>query len=161
MKSLLLVRHAKSSWDFDTTDFDRPLNHRGEKDAPAMAKKIKLNGVAIDAFVSSPAKRAVTTARHFAEVYGAKNSVTEVPYLYEPMMESFSIVIENLKDENNAVAIFSHNPGITHFVNSLTSTQIPDMPTCATFAIKVDVESWKDFAEGKKEFWFMDYPKAG
>ena len=72
MKSLLLIRHAKSSWDLDVDDFDRPLNHRGQNDAPKMAQRLKKKEIKIDCFISSPAKRAITTAAHFAAVYDKK-----------------------------------------------------------------------------------------
>lgn len=162
MKSLLLIRHAKSSWDFDVDDFDRSLNPRGHKDAPEMASRLIQKNIAIDRFISSPAKRAITTATYFANAYGIlENQIVQVPTLYDPTVEAFLNAITNLDDALNTVAIFSHNPTITAFANSLTNAQIDDMPTCAIFSIKTNIEHWKGFAEGKKEFWFFDYPKAG
>ena len=162
MKSLLLIRHAKSSWDIDADDFDRSLNPRGHKDAPEMANRLIHKKIAIDRFISSPAKRAITTAGYFANAYNvAENEIVQVPTLYEPTIEAFLKAITNIDDALSNIAIFSHNPTITAFANSLTNAQIDDMPTCAIFAIKADIEHWKDFADGKKEFWFFDYPKAG
>jgi phosphohistidine phosphatase len=162
MKSLLLIRHAKSSWDFNVDDFERPLNERGNKNAPEMAKRLSKKDVKIDAFVSSPAKRALSTATYFAEEYGKKvKNIIIVPALYNAAAESFYTAIEDLDDDDKTVAIFSHNPGISEFANSLTDTRIDDMPTCAVFAVKVDIKKWKDFREAKKDFWFFDYPKAG
>jgi phosphohistidine phosphatase len=162
MKSLLLIRHAKSSWDFNVEDFERPLNERGNKNAPEMAKRLLKKDVKIDAFVSSPAKRALATAAYFAEEYGKKvKNIIIVPALYNAAAESFYTGIEDLDNDDKTVAIFSHNPGITEFANSLTDTRIDDMPTCAVFALKVDIKKWKDFREAKKEIWFFDYPKAG
>lgn len=162
MKSLLLIRHAKSSWDIDADDFDRSLNHRGHKDAPEMANRLIHKKITIDLFISSPAKRAITTAGYFANAYNVEeNQIVQVPTLYEPTIEAFVKTITNLEDAIHTAAIFSHNPTITAFANSLTHAKIDDMPTCAIFAIKADIEHWKDFAEGKKEFWFFDYPKAG
>ena len=161
MKSVLLIRHAKSSWDFDVEDFDRPLNHRGMTDAPAMAKRLLKKDLKIDAFVSSPAKRAFTTAVFFAEAYDEKKkNIIVVPSLYEASVGDFFNAIEELDKELKTIAIFSHNPGITAFANKLTSTTIDDMPTCAVFAVKADIKKWPDFAEAKKDFWFFDYPKA-
>jgi phosphohistidine phosphatase len=161
MKSLLFVRHAKSSWDLDVDDFDRPLNSRGQTDAPAMAKRLVKKEINIDCFVSSPAKRALTTAAFFAEAFGkdSKNILT-VPSLYDPTTGAFYNAIETLDDNLKTVAIFSHNPAITDFVNQLTSFKIDDMPTCAVFAVKADMNEWKEFAQIQKEFWFFDYPKA-
>jgi phosphohistidine phosphatase len=67
--------------------------------------------------------------------------------------------MSKLEDSVDTVAVFAHNPGITLFVNELTHTKIDDMPTCGIFAIQADISSWKDFEEGKKAFWFFDYPK--
>jgi phosphohistidine phosphatase len=137
MKAILICRHAKSSWDFDLDDFDRPLNHRGEKDAPDMAKRLLKRDIKIDAFVSSPAKRALTTATYFAEAYDVKQKkIIVIRELYEPTVLAFFNAIENLEDDFKTIALFSHNPGITEFANKLTSTRIDDMPTCAVFGIK-------------------------
>lgn len=161
MKSLLLVRHAKSSWDFNVDDFDRPLNHRGENDAPEMAKRLRKKDVEIDAFVSSPALRALTTAKIFADAYDIKaKHILTIPGLYEPTKDAFVEAVEGLDDESKTVAIFSHNPGITDFANSLTNTRIDDMPTCAIFAVKAKIKHWSEFSAAVKEFWFFDYPKA-
>lgn len=161
MKSLILVRHAKSSWDFDVEDVDRPLNHRGLADAPAMAERLVKKEIKIDAFISSPAKRATGTAAFFAEAYGQKfQDIITIPELYEATAIVFQKVVENLQDEYENVALFSHNPGITDFVNILTSVKTDDMPTCSVFAVKANAENWRAFADAAKEFWFFDCPKA-
>ena len=161
MKQILLVRHAKSSWDDPSlSDFDRPLNDRGENDAPIMAKKMKERKIKLDALITSPAKRAKQTCKYFAkELDIRKKKIVEVEELYEAGPDNFYNVIENLKNKWDRVAIFSHNPGVSSFANFLTDTHIDDMPTCAVFAIKADLKKWKDFREAKKEFWFFDYPK--
>ena len=90
MKALLLIRHAKSSWDLDVDDFDRELNPRGKKDAPEMAKRLIKKEIDIEFFVSSPAKRAITTAAFFAEVYHQKTkNILPVSSLYEPTIPAF------------------------------------------------------------------------
>ena len=162
MKTLLLVRHAKSSWDDPSmNDIDRPLNDRGKNDAPEMAKRLAGKKIKIDAMVSSPAKRAKQTCKHFAKEFDLKKKDIMIePGLYEAGPENFYEVMEGLKNKWDAVVIFSHNPGITYFANSLTETHIDDMPTCSMFAIKIDIDKWKDFKTAKKEFWFFDYPKA-
>jgi phosphohistidine phosphatase len=161
VKHLLLVRHAKSSWDDPSmADVDRPLNDRGETDAPIMAKRLEDKKIKLEVLVTSPAKRAKQTCKYFAKGLDIKKKkIVEEQELYEAGPENFYHVIESFKNKWDDVAIFSHNPGITSFVNSLTDTHIDDMPTCAVFAIKADVEKWKDFREAKKEFWFFDYPK--
>ncbi len=161
MKHLLLIRHAKSSWDPSVpTDFDRGLNNRGLRDAPAMAKRLLKREKDIDAFVSSPANRALLTATYFAEAYDIKpKHIITVPSLYEASVPVFYSVVEELDNDLKAVAIFSHNPGITDFVNELTETRIDNMPTCGIFAVKVDTKKWADFRSAEKKFWFFDYPK--
>jgi phosphohistidine phosphatase len=161
MKNLLIIRHAKSSWDYITQqDFDRPLNERGNRDAPVMAKRLLKRDINIDAFLSSPANRALSTATYFAEAYEKKlKHITQVESLYHAEVNVFYKVVSELDDDLKTVAIFSHNPGITEFVNSLTTSRIDNMPTCGVFAVKADIKKWKDFRDEKKEFWFFDYPK--
>ena len=161
MKHLLIIRHAKSSWDFlDMDDFDRPLNERGNNDAPKMARRLIKKDITIDAFVSSPAKRALTTASIFAGAYDVKQKhIIQVPSLYEASSSEFYNVVASLDNSFKTVAIFSHNPGITDFANTLTKVRLDNIPTCGIFAIKVDLKSWGDFAGAEKEFWFFDYPK--
>ena len=161
MKTLLLIRHAKSSWDdISLSDFDRPLNDRGKKDAPMMARRLSDKKIKIDSFVSSPAKRAKRTAVFFAKEFGIdENQIVFKTELYSAPKEIFYEVIEKLDNVADHVAIFSHNPGITDFVNSLTDVHADDMPTCSVFAIKTDAKKWNQFRTSNKEFWFFDYPK--
>ena len=161
MKTLLLIRHAKSSWDhIALSDFDRPLNDRGKKDAPVMAKRIKERKIKIDLFLSSPAKRAKKTAENFIDVFGAKEkNLILIPSLYEASTKNFFEVVENINDKNDVVALFSHNPGITDFVNSLTEKYVDNMPTCSVFAVKIKTKNWEDFRKAEKELLFFDYPK--
>jgi phosphohistidine phosphatase len=161
MKSLLLIRHAKSSWaDFSIKDFDRPLNDRGKKDAPAMAKRLQDKDITIDAFIASPAKRARKTAELFAKEYKAeKSSIIFFDELYLATASIFSDVISKTDDRFETIAVFSHNEGITDFANSLTDTRIDEIPTCGIFAIKIKTKHWKDFLEAEKNFWFFDSPK--
>ena len=161
-KTLFLIRHAKSSWgDPALSDLERPLNARGKKDAPEIAKRLTEKKIKIDTFVSSPAKRAKQTSKHFAKEFDLKKKdIILEPKLYEAGEENFYEVVESLKNKWDNVAIFSHNPGITAFANSLTESRVDDMPTCSVFAIKIDTDKCKNFRTAKKEFWFFDYPKA-
>jgi phosphohistidine phosphatase len=157
----LVIRHAKSDQSFLLNDFDRPLNDRGKKDAPEMAKRILKKKLAIDSFICSPANRAKTTAQLFAKEFEVKNiEITLVPTLYHADPDTFFKVIESLPDDVNSVAVFSHNPGITHFVNQLCShTRIDNMPTCGVFAATIKTETWKDFKTAEKKMLFFDWPK--
>jgi len=162
MKHLLLVRHAKSSWDdFSVKDFDRPLNERGKKDAPLMAKRLLKRDIMIDVFISSPAKRARKTAEAFVKEYKSnKDHLIFLDDLYLAGPSAFADIIKNTNDRYDTIAIFSHNEGITQFANSLTDTRTDNIPTSGIFAVKVKSNHWSDFADAKKDFWFFDYPKA-
>jgi phosphohistidine phosphatase len=161
MKTVFLIRHAKSSWgDFTLPDFERPLNERGKHDAPMMAKRLLDKGIRVDALVSSPAKRAKKTAQAFAEILGKdKSNILYREELYMAGVDAFYTVISQLDDSINKAAIFSHNPGITAFANMLQVAEIDEMPTCSIFAITTSAEKWSDFRKAKKEFWFFDFPK--
>lgn len=160
MRSLFLIRHAKSDWSFNLDDFDRPLNERGKRDAPMMAARLFNRGIAIDAFVSSPAKRALKTAKVFAETYGiGKEDIILKPELYLPPAETFFSVIDGLDNRWQRVAIFSHNNGITQFANLLRVAVIDNMPTCSIFAVTADCDRWQDFPKAEKQLMFFDYPK--
>ncbi|HEX5667202.1 MAG TPA: histidine phosphatase family protein [Chitinophagaceae bacterium] len=160
MKSVLLVRHAKSDWSVDADDFDRPLNERGKRDAPMMAVRLAKRKIPIDAFVSSTAKRALRTAKIFAENIGMKKGdILLKGELYLAPPGTFYDVLEKLDDRINTVALFSHNNGITEFANSLGIARIDNMPTCSIFAFTIDSDTWKDFRKSDKAFLFFDYPK--
>lgn len=164
MKKLYMVRHAKSSWgDFTTPDFDRPLNDRGKKDAPEMAQRLSDKNIVIDVFVSSPAKRAKSTCKAFCKVYGReKEEIVFINELYHASVETFNKVVSTIDDRFQSAAVFSHNPGITDFVNSLVKeVQIDNMPTCGIFAVEIEAGSWKDFLSANKKFLFVGYPKLG
>ena len=163
MKTLILVRHAKSDWgDPSLSDNERPLNDRGKRDAPVMAQRLLDKKIKISAFIASPAKRAARTARYFAKAYKynkEKIIFKEKLYLAEPA--AFYSVIEAADDKHDCIALFSHNYGITDFANMLTDARIDNIPTCGVFAVQADCKEWKDFKEAKKSFLFFDYPKAG
>ena len=157
------MRHAKSSWDLATlNDFDRSLNERGKKDAPVMAQRILDRKIDINIFVSSPAKRAKKTAELFCSIYKKdKEQIIFVPALYHASINTFFEVVSQLNNDYNCVAIFSHNPVITEFVNQLVENiTIENMPTCGVFAVKTSITKWKEFSTSKKELLFFDYPKA-
>ncbi|MBN8865409.1 MAG: histidine phosphatase family protein [Sphingobacteriales bacterium] len=161
MKTLMLIRHAKSSWnDFSIQDFDRPLNDRGKRDAPMMAQRIREKGLKPDALLASPAKRARKTAEIFAEELDyPRTKIDWIQELYLATPSVFSQVISRVNDEHDFVAVFSHNNGLTDFANQLTNIRIDNIPTCGIFAVKIPITRWSQFPEAEKEFWFFDYPK--
>ena len=157
---MFIIRHAKAETVFTLNDFERPLNERGKKDAPEMAKRLLQKKIKIDAFVSSPAKRAKKTAVLFGEVFGRTEAdIIFITALYHAPAEIFYEVIQQFDNDLNSIAVFAHNPGITDFANSLTTVRIDNMPTCSVFAVNADISRWSDFTKSKKEFLFFDYPK--
>ena len=161
MKTLILVRHAKSSWDaIGIDDFERPLNERGKTDAPVMASRLKEKKIIIDSFISSPAKRAYKTAKYFAKEFEfEKKKIELVKKLYGASAGDFLEIATSINDKYKTAIIFSHNPGITEFANTLTGVHIDNMPTCSIFAIGANTDKWADFLKSEKKFLFFDYPK--
>jgi phosphohistidine phosphatase len=162
MKTLLVVRHAKSSWaNFGEADFDRSLNDRGKRDAPEMAMRLINKKIRIDAFISSPAKRAKMTCEAFCDMYRfAKSGIIFKDNLYHAPSHVFYEVIDGLDVTADTIAVFAHNPGITDFVNTLTKHNVDNMPTCAVFAVQADIKEWREFGDAEKKFLFFDYPKS-
>ncbi|HEX5170935.1 MAG TPA: histidine phosphatase family protein [Cyclobacteriaceae bacterium] len=162
MKTLLLVRHAKSSWDNPgMTDFERPLNERGKRDAPRMAKRLKEKEIPVNLMLTSPAKRALSTCKRIAEVLSYPEEKIKVDdKLYHASEDKMLDIIHGLKDQNDTVMIFGHNPGLTDFVNSLTNEQIMNVPTCGIVGFNFSVDSWKDVDWSNGTMLFFDYPKS-
>lgn len=127
-----------------------------------MAEKLLHKKIKIDAFISSPARRARKTCTKFMKVYGRdKDEIRIEQELYEAEVNNFLSVIKKLPANLGTVAIFSHNPGITYFANSLTDARIDNMPTCSVFAVGLHEDDWATIEPGKKEFLFFDTPRPG
>jgi phosphohistidine phosphatase len=161
MKTLFLVRHAKSAGQYSApTDFERPLNEQGIRTAPLMARYLLKKKIPIDQFVSSPALRAKSTAQLFMKEYQRdQQELLLIQELYHASTELFTEIVSRLDDRFDQVALFSHNPGITDFASSLTAVKIDNMPTSSVFGITVPIERWKDFAAAPKSFLLFEYPK--
>jgi phosphohistidine phosphatase len=161
MKDLYIVRHAKSSWDDDSLDdFDRPLNKRGNRDAPAMAERLRKAQVKPDLLISSPANRALLTATFIAEGIGISKEDIETNddmYLADP--QTILDIIRDVPEEVNTLMIFGHNPGLTMFANELADTDIDNIPTTGIVRISFVGKKWKDLAWQKGDLVFFDYPK--
>jgi phosphohistidine phosphatase len=160
MKTLFLVRHAKSSWD-DTTlpDKDRPLDDRGKRDAPKMGKRLAKRGVKPDLILSSPAMRAFTTAEIIARKldYKRKDIVVD-DRLYASAADELLNVIHRLDDELERVMLFGHNPEVTELAHRLSS-EIMHMPTCAVAKFTFSAKSWSGIGKTKLAKVALDYPK--
>ncbi|MBO9675785.1 MAG: histidine phosphatase family protein [Sphingobacteriaceae bacterium] len=158
-KQLLLVRHGKSDWgNLDLKDFDRPLNKRGKENAPEMAERLVNSDFKIDLIVSSPAKRAKSTAKYFAEAYNIDQIQFEES-IYEANTSALLKVVNGLNDSADKVAMFGHNPGFTDFANELCGADIYNIPTAGMVLISFPFNSWQMVSKGTGELVFFDYPK--
>jgi phosphohistidine phosphatase len=162
MKTLYIIRHAKSSWDDPfQDDFDRPLNKRGKKDAPRMGKRLKEMKIHADLLLSSPAERALSTCLLIAEKIGyALGNVHTDQRLYHAGEEQLLSVVHGFNDANDQIIIFGHNPGLTDFANRLSAEAVTDnIPTCGILALRFPVNSWKDVRWEKGKLLFFDFPR--
>lgn len=164
MKTLIIIRHAKSSWDASNVDdFERPLNERGKRDAPRMGKRFKEKDIHPDLMLSSPAKRAFSTAKKIAKILKyPKDDIKADRKLYHADEETLLAVVREVKVSRNVVMVFGHNPGLTEFVNSLMSENqdIDNIPTCGVVALEFNTETWTEVDWGKGKMLFFDYPKS-
>lgn len=154
MKTLYLVRHAKSSWKFDVIDHERPLNDRGLEDAPAMAAHISATMPKPNLMMSSDALRAQTTAVFFAKAYEIddKNIVLEHE-LYDFEGTNLVEVIRNVSDAIDCLMVFGHNNAMTNMVNTYGNQEIDNVATTAFTAIEFDINSWQDLKQGKTIYY--------
>lgn len=161
MKTLFLVRHAKSSWEnFRLSDSDRPLNEQGERDAPRMGKRLASRGVKPDVLISSPALRAHSTAiKIAAEIGYPEEDIQTKAKLYFEGISGMLDIIRSLNSAVNVAMLFGHNPTMTQAVNSLAQAAIGNVPTCGIAEIQFDVESWQDVDEVLGTMQLFDYPK--
>ena len=160
-RNLVLVRHAKSSWDHvGMPDFDRPLNRRGLNNAPEMGRRLADSNFSTDIIISSPANRAITTAELIAEEIGYdKKRIRQKAEIYEAGLNALIYIVNSLEDNNNNVMLVGHNPGFTYLCNYLCNAQLDNMPTCSMAHINFDVEIWKSIAEHSGELIEFDFPK--
>ena len=160
-RTLILIRHAKSSWaDALQSDFDRPLNDRGKAEAPEMGIKLNQLGMKPDLIISSPAKRTRQTAKRIADEVGYdSDSIKWVEKLYHCIPSVFNEVISGIPDNVKTVFILGHNPGITDFVNQQSqSFSIDNMPTCGVAGIQLDTDEWSNYPIEKRKVFLFDYP---
>lgn len=159
VNTLYVIRHAKSSWNGNEADFDRPLNERGEKDAPSMAARLKEKQVMPDIIISSTAKRAKKTALAFAKVLGYdEKNILWKDEIYESSVQTIFGIVRNIDTSYKHVLLFGHNPTFTYFVNELAAVRIDNIPTCGIAAIAIEGD-WTDVNEDKGKLLWFDYPK--
>lgn len=159
MKTLYLLRHAKSSWDnSNLTDFERPLNERGNKAAPLMGRYMRENNIAPDVVISSPATRANETAELVIEAAGTETKLRFDKKIYEATWLDLLRVIANIEDEVETVLLIGHNPGFEETVFRLTDKRVT-MPTAALVKITLNIERWNETVELCGKFEWIVKPK--
>jgi phosphohistidine phosphatase len=161
MKTLTLLRHAKSSWtDASLQDRERPLNRRGQRDAPVMAERIKQAGIRPSLILSSPAVRAWTTARSIAHEIGyPMEFLQQEDRLYHASISSILKVIAEQDEGFNHLMIVGHNPGLTDFANYLTPELTDNIPTCGFASFEIDRKDWNLDGDAEIKLMIYDYPK--
>ena len=166
MKTLYLLRHAKSSWDDpDLRDFERPLSDRGLGDIPVMAAHFAERGGKLESIVSSPAVRTKTTARLMAEHLGfPEDEIISNPELYFAGTGMFLKAARMMDETATSAMLVGHNPAITEFANAMFgdgSPEIDNIPTCGLVELELPIEHWSDVTLGSARLVNFDYPKKG
>ncbi|TBV80304.1 MAG: histidine phosphatase family protein [Desulfobulbaceae bacterium] len=161
MKTLCLLRHAKSSWKSSAlNDFDRPLNNRGKSDAPSMARRLAAYAFAPELIVASPAKRTSKTALIFAEVLGyPEERIIYNEDIYTADLAGLVAVLRGINAGVDRVLLVGHNPFITILGEWLSGGKFVNIPTCGLVGLGLPLDSWQEIQQGDGKVLFYDYPK--
>jgi phosphohistidine phosphatase len=160
-RQLTLVRHAKSSWDDPAVrDRDRPLNDRGERDAPVMGQRLRARGARPTLILTSPAVRARRTAQIIAREIGyPQEFLQREEDLYLASPDEIIAVLTRQDSSFRDVVVCGHNPGLTELANRLTGAGIDSVPTTGVAVIELDIRSWADLDGARGELLFFDFPR--
>ncbi len=161
MKTIIVCRHAKSSWThIGMQDFDRPLNERGNTDAPMMGLRLSQKISTINTIISSTAQRAKETTIHLAHALKFNtNNINWLQELYHAPNYIIEETIGEIDDKFDTALLVCHNPGITNWVNEQIEIITANVPTCGMYAFKANTDSWAYFVDVPKRLAFYDYPK--
>ena len=161
MKILTIVRHAKSSWkDTSLSDKKRPLNRRGERDAPEMGRRIHEHGIRPSLIVSSPAARAWTTAKAVADAINyPREFLHKEDALYLASLNQILDVVIAQENGFNNLMMFGHNPGFTDFANFLVPGLTNNLPTAGVVSVEIDQDDWNLYEQPRTRLLVHDWPK--
>ena len=160
MKELILIRHAKSSWSNPLLeDFERPLNKRGAKNAPFMAKILKQKELNPDLIISSPSKRTKDTLDFFIKEFDYKGEIIFEESIYEAPYINILKVIKNIDDKHKTIFLFGHNPGFNDLADFLLGRFEENIPTCGVLKIDFDTNYWKNISKDNSKLIFFNFPK--
>jgi phosphohistidine phosphatase len=162
-RHLTLLRHAKSSWqEAGISDHDRPLNQRGQQDAPVMGRRLLARGSRPSLILTSTALRARHTAQIIARELGYPGEFLQrEPELYLATPDQILAVLARQADSFRNIIVCGHNPGLTELANRLTDSEIDNIPTCGMTVIDLDLARWADIATASGSLQLFDYPKKG
>lgn len=160
MKTLYIIRHAKSSWSFDLPDKDRPLGVRGRRDAPRVGAHLSQTEETPDHIITSPAARALNTALIIADEWGfPENEIELSDELYHTAPSEILAFLKGQSDDLESIAIFGHNPGFTELVNILGTEYLDNLPTGGVYAFTFRAKKWSDISEKNAEKKVFIAPK--
>jgi len=161
LKILTIVRHAKSSWkDTSLSDRKRPLNTRGERDAPVMGRRIHEHGIRPSLIITSPAKRAWTTAKIIArEIHYPLEFLQREDGLYLASLDEILDTIVAQDNGFNNLMIVGHNPGLTDFANFLVPGLTNNLPTAGVVSVEIDRDDWSLYTQPQARLLVHDWPK--
>lgn len=161
MKTLYLIRHAKSSWkEPGLSDWQRPLNKRGKRDAPFMGKHLTEKGVKPDIIISSFANRALTTAKIIAgETDYSEDDIEVRKDVYMADETSLLEIVRQIDNRHNTAFLFGHNPDFTFLANQFSKEMISNVPTCGIVQIEFETEQWAAINTQNGRVVSFEYPK--
>lgn len=149
MKNLIIIRHAKSSWEFDTKDFERPLLNKGIENAIKVADYSKSSLPDDFIILSSPAKRAFETAKIFVKQWNFdSNKIILVDDLYTFNSNNLEQIVKSCSNNYQNLILFGHNSAITDFVNKFGDIFMDNVPTSGLVSINFEINNWKDIKKG-------------
>lgn len=164
MKTLYLLRHAKSSWDNpQLRDFDRPLNASGFRDAAMMAARLRTllqeKGEVLGTILSSPALRTCTTAEIVAATLNLEPDQLQMePQIYLASSGRLLQLVRRFDDSVSAALVVAHNPALTDFANEMSNSSIDNIPTCGLVALQLPVTHWMEAEFGEARLLSEDFP---
>ena len=159
MKKLYIIRHAKSSRSDETLeDFERPLNKRGKENAPMIGERLKEKGIMPDIIISSPAKRAKSTAEMIAKEIGYEKRVLFDENIYEASVDELRKILTCINDENSAAFLVGHNPSLNDLANYYVHHE-ENIPTCGIVEVEFECNKWADIEPKNAKLISFEYPK--
>ena len=159
MKNLIIVRHCKSSWkDPSLSDFDRPLNKRGNIDGELMSNYLREKEKKIDKLILSTSIRTRLTSKYFIEKIHF-NSISYLDELYHASYSEIIKIISKIENNFNNIMVIGHNPGLTELINHFTDMRIYNIPTSGIIKVEFKEDKWSKITENKGKIVYKKFPK--